>query len=395
MDRADFLDLDHRDPLRTLRDQFKLEEGLVYLDGNSLGAMPRVTPRRVAEVVEREWGRGLIGSWEAAGWLEAPQRLGDKVGRLIGAQPGEVLVSDSTTVNLYKLVCAGLDLRPGRNVILTEHSNFPTDLYVAGGMAFQRPGTELRTVDREELLQALDEGVAVLMLTHVDYLTGYIHDAHELTRAAHQAGALVVWDLSHSAGAIPVDLGAWGADLATGCTYKYLCGGPGSPAYIYVASSLQEQAVSPLRGWFGHARPFDFDARYEPAAGVRRFLAGTPAVLALAGLESALDLWLDVDMAAARQKSTALTEAFIDLVSERCRAAEVLSPRDPQRRGSQVSLRHPGAEAAIQEMAARGVVGDFRPPDAMRFGFSALYTRFVDVWDAVDVLVEVIGGSPG
>jgi kynureninase len=395
MDRADFLELDHRDPLRTLRDQFKLEEGLVYLDGNSLGAMPRVTPRRVAEVVEREWGRGLIGSWEAAGWLDAPQRLGDKVGRLIGAQPGEVLVSDSTTVNLYKLVCAGLDLRPGRNVILTEHNNFPTDLYVAGGVAFQRPGTELRTVDREVLSGALDEGVAVLMLTHVDYLTGYIHDAYELTRAAHQAGAVVVWDLSHSTGAIPVDLGAWGADLATGCTYKYLCGGPGSPAYIYVASSLQEQAVSPLRGWFGHARPFDFDARYEPAAGVRRFLAGTPAVLALAGLESALDLWLDVDMAATRQKSTALTEAFIDLVSERCPAAEVLSPRDPQRRGSQVSLRHPGAEAAIQEMAARGVVGDYRPPDAMRFGFSALYTRFVDVWDAVDVLVEVIGGSRG
>jgi kynureninase len=393
MDRADFLELDHRDPLRTLRDQFKLEEGLVYLDGNSLGAMPRVTPRRVAEVVEREWGRGLIGSWEAAGWLEAPQRLGDKVGRLIGAQPGEVLVSDSTTVNLYKLVCAGLDLRPGRNVVLTEQSNFPTDLYVAGGVAFQRPGTELRTVDREALAGALDEGVAVLMLTHVDYLTGYIHDAYELTRAAHQAGAVVVWDLSHSTGAIPVDLGAWGADLATGCTYKYLCGGPGSPAYIYVASSLQEQAVSPVRGWFGHARPFDFDARYEPAAGVRRFLAGTPAVLALAGLESALDLWLEVDMAASRQKSTALTEAFIDLVSERCPAAEVLSPRDSHRRGSQVSLRHPGAEAAIREMAARGVVGDYRPPDAMRFGFSALYTRFVDVWDAVDVLVEVIGGS--
>ncbi len=393
MDRAEFLELDHRDPLAEVRDHFKLEEGLVYLDGNSLGAMPRATPRRVAEVVEREWGRGLIGSWESAGWLEAPARLGDKVGRLIGAQPGEVVVSDSTSVNLYKLVSAGLELRPGRDVVLTERSNFPTDLYIAGGVASQRPNVDLRMVDRDDLTAALTDEVAVLLLTHVDYLTGYIHDAELLTSAAHQAGAVVVWDLSHSTGAVPVDLGAWGADMATGCTYKYLCGGPGSPAYIYVAGGLQEHAMSPLRGWFGHARPFDFDSRYEPAAGVRRFLAGTPAVLALAGLESALDLWLEVDMAAARQKSTALTEAFIELVSQRCPAATVLSPREPERRGSQVSLRYPAAEAAIEAMASRGVVGDFRPPDAMRFGFSALYTRFVDVWDAVDVLVEVIGAA--
>ena len=391
MDRAEFLERDHRDPLAELRDQFKLEEGLVYLDGNSLGAMPRAAPRRVAEVVEREWGRGLIGSWESAGWLEAPQRLGDKVGRLIGAQPGEVLVSDSTSVNLYKLVSAGLDLRPGRNVVLTERGNFPNDLYVAGGAVSQHSRAQLRIVEREDLGAALTDDVAVLLLTHVDYVSGYIHDAEGLTRAAHQAGAVVLWDLSHSAGAVPVDLGAWGADLATGCTYKYLCGGPGAPAYLYVAAAIQEQAVSPVPGWFGHARPFNFDPEYEPASGVRRFLAGTPPVLALAGVECALDLWLEVDLAAARQKSMALTQAFIELVSERCPAATVLSPRDPERRGSQVSLRHPGAAAAIQAMAARGVVGDFRPPDAMRFGFSALYTRFVDVWDAVDVLVEVIG----
>jgi kynureninase len=391
MDRAEFLERDHRDPLAELRDQFKLEEGLVYLDGNSLGAMPRAAPRRVAEVVEREWGRGLIGSWESAGWLEAPQRLGDKVGRLIGAEPGEVLVSDSTSVNLYKLVSAGLNLRPGRNVVLTERGNFPNDLYVAGGAVSQRPTAQLRIVEREDLGAALTDDVAVLLLTHVDYVSGYIHDAEGLTRAAHQAGAVVLWDLSHSAGAVPVDLGAWGADLATGCTYKYLCGGPGAPAYLYVAAAIQEQAASPVPGWFGHARPFNFDPEYEPASGVRRFLAGTPPVLALAGLECALDLWLEVDLAAARQKSMALTQAFIELVSERCPAATVLSPRDPERRGSQVSLRHPGAAAAIQAMAARGVVGDFRPPDAMRFGFSALYTRFVDVWDAVDVLVEVIG----
>ena len=393
MVRADCLDLDRLDPLAVLRDLFKLEEGLVYLDGNSLGAMPRVTPRRVAEVVEREWGRGLIRSWTDAGWLEAPQRLGDKVARLIGAAPGEVTIADSTTVNLHKLIGAGLDLRPGRHVILTERGNFPSDIYAASGVAAQRTKTELRAVDRGDLVAALNEDVAVLLLTHVDYVTGYIHDAAALTEAAHASGVITLWDLSHSAGAVPVDLGAWGADLATGCTYKYLCGGPGSPAYVYVAIPLQEEARSPLRGWFGHAEPFAFSAEYEPAPGVRRFLVGTPPMLALAGLECALDLWLEVDLGEARRKSTALTSLFIDLVQARCPGAVVLSPLDAQSRGSQVSLRHAGAEDAVEAMAKRGVVGDFRPPDVMRFGFAALYTRFADVWDAVDVLVDVIGGG--
>lgn len=393
MVRADCLDLDRLDPLAVLRDLFKLEEGLVYLDGNSLGAMPRVTPRRVAEVVEREWGRGLIRSWTDAGWLEAPQRLGDKVARLIGAAPGEVTIADSTTVNLHKLIGAGLDLRPGRHVILTERGNFPSDIYAASGVAAQRTKTELRAVDRGDLVAALNEDVAVLLLTHVDYVTGYIHDAAALTEAAHASGVITLWDLSHSAGAVPVDLGAWGADLATGCTYKYLCGGPGSPAYVYVAIPLQEEARSPLRGWFGHTEPFAFSAEYEPAPGVRRFLVGTPPMLALAGLECALDLWLEVDLGEARRKSTALTSLFIDLVQARCPGAVVLSPLDAQSRGSQVSLRHAGAEDAVEAMAKRGVVGDFRPPDVMRFGFAALYTRFADVWDAVDVLVDVIGGG--
>ena len=393
MVRADCLDLDRLDPLAVLRDLFKLEEGLVYLDGNSLGAMPRVTPRRVAEVVEREWGRGLIRSWTDAGWLEAPQRLGDKVARLIGAAPGEVTIADSTTVNLHKLIGAGLDLRPGRHVILTERGNFPSDIYAASGVAAQRNKTELRAVDRGDLVAALNEDVAVLLLTHVDYVTGYIHDAAALTEAAHASGVITLWDLSHSAGAVPVDLGAWGADLATGCTYKYLCGGPGSPAYVYVAIPLQEEARSPLRGWFGHTEPFAFSAEYEPAPGVRRFLVGTPPMLALAGLECALDLWLEVDLGEARRKSTALTSLFIDLVQARCPGAVVLSPLDAQSRGSQVSLRHAGAEDAVEAMAKRGVVGDFRPPDVMRFGFAALYTRFADVWDAVDVLVDVIGGG--
>ena len=391
MDRADCLDLDRLDPLAVLRDQFKLEEGLVYLDGNSLGAMPRVTPRRVAEVVEREWGRGLIRSWTDAGWLEAPQRLGDKVARLIGAAPGEVIIADSTSVNVHKLVGAALDLRPDRHVILTEKGNFPTDVYAAGAVAAQRRTTRLRLVDRADLQAALAKDVAVLLLTHVDYLTGYVHDAAVLTEAAHAAGVVTVWDLSHSIGAVPVDLGAWAADFATGCTYKYLCGGPGSPAFIYVASRLQDQATSPLRGWFGHREPFDFDPEFEPAPGARRFLAGTPPILALAGLECALDLWQAVDRGQARQKSMALTDLFIELVQARCPAAEVLSPLDSASRGSQVSLRHAGAEAAIEAMAERGVVGDFRPPDVMRFGFAALYTRFADVWDAVDVLVDVIG----
>ena len=355
--------------------------------------MPRVTPRRVAEVVEREWGRGLIRSWTDAGWLEAPQRLGDKVARLIGAAPGEVTIADSTTVNLHKLIGAGLDLRPGRHVILTERGNFPSDIYAASGVAAQRTKTELRAVDRGDLVAALNEDVAVLLLTHVDYVTGYIHDAAALTEAAHASGVITLWDLSHSAGAVPVDLGAWGADLATGCTYKYLCGGPGSPAYVYVAIPLQEEARSPLRGWFGHTEPFAFSPEYEPAPGVRRFLVGTPPMLALAGLECALDLWLEVDLGEARRKSTALTSLFIDLVQARCPGAVVLSPLDAQSRGSQVSLRHAGAEDAVEAMAKRGVVGDFRPPDVMRFGFAALYTRFADVWDAVDVLVDVIGGG--
>jgi kynureninase len=393
MDRADCLDLDRLDPLAVLRDQFKLEEGLVYLDGNSLGAMPRATPRRVAELVEREWGRGLIRSWTDAGWLEAPGRLGDKVARLIGAAPGEVTIADSTTVNLYKLIRAGLDLRPGRNVILTENGNFPSDIYAASGLATQRNKTELRAVDRGDLVPALRQDVAVLLLTHVDFVTGYIHDAAALTEAAHASGVVALWDLSHSAGAVPVDLGAWGADLATGCTYKYLCGGPGSPAYVFVATRLQQEAMSPLRGWFGHAEPFGFSAEYEPAPGVRRFLTGTPPMLALAGLECALDLWLEVDLGEARRKSMALTNLFIELVQARCPGAVVLSPLDSSSRGSQVSLRHATAEAAVQAMAARGVVGDFRPPDVMRFGFAALYTRFADVWDAVDVLVDVIGGG--
>jgi kynureninase len=391
MDRADCLDLDRLDPLAVLRDLFKLEEGLVYLDGNSLGAMPRVTPRRVAELVEREWGRGLIRSWTDAGWLEAPGRLGDKVARLIGAAPGEVTIADSTTVNLHKLIGAGLDLRPDRHVVLTETGNFPSDIYAAGGVAAHRTGTELRMVDRGDLLAALKKDVAVLLLTHVDFLSGYIHDAAALTEAAHASGVLTLWDLSHSAGAVPVDLGAWGADLATGCTYKYLCGGPGSPAYVFVAARLQEEARSPLRGWFGHAEPFGFSPDYEPAPGVRRFLVGTPPMLALAGLECALDLWLEVDLGEARRKSTALTSIFIELVQARCPRAVVLSPLDSQSRGSQVSLRHAGAEGAIEAMAKRGVVGDFRPPDVMRFGFAALYTRYADVWDAVDVLVDVIG----
>jgi kynureninase len=393
MDRADCLDLDRLDPLAVLRDQFKLEEGLVYLDGNSLGAMPRVTPRRVAELVEREWGRGLIRSWTDAGWLEAPGRLGDKVARLIGAAPGEVTIADSTTVNLHKLVGAGLDLRPARHVILTERGNFPSDMYAASAVAAQRTKTELRAVDRDDLLSALQEDVAVLLLTHVDYLTGHIHDAAALTEAAHASGIITLWDLSHSAGAVPVDVGAWGADLATGCTYKYLCGGPGSPAYVYVATRLQEEARSPLRGWFGHVEPFAFSAHYEPAPGVGRFLVGTPPMLALAGLECALDLWLEVDLGEARRKSTALTSLFIDLVQARCPGAVVLSPLDARSRGSQVSLRHASAAGAIEAMAKRGVVGDFRPPDVMRFGFAALYTRFADVWDAVDVLVDVIGGG--
>jgi kynureninase len=348
---------------------------------------------RLREVVEREWGEGLIRSWNTAHWIDLPQRVGDKIAPLIGAGPGEVVAADSTSVNLFKLLCAALAIAPERRVILSEAGNFPTDLYVAEGVRdLLARGHELRLVEAGELERALDDEVAVLMLTHVDFRSGFRHDLPGLTAAAHGKGALALWDLSHSAGAMPIDLGKAGADLAVGCGYKYLNGGPGAPAFLYVRRDLQDRIRSPLSGWMGHREPFAFAAGYAPATGIARTLCGTPPVLAMAALDTALDLWAEVDLEAVRAKSEALAALFITAVEERCGefGLTLASPRAAAQRGSQVSFRHAEGYAVMQALIARGVIGDFRAPDLVRFGFTPLYQRHVDIFDAALALTEIL-----
>jgi len=381
--------LDRQDPLRHVRDRFQLREGLVYLDGNSLGALPKAVPDRMAHVLQHEWGSGLVGSWDS--WISAPDRAGDRIARLIGAGAGEVVVIDTTTIALVKLLGAALGARPGRKVILTTATNFPSDLYAAAGLARLLGDVEVRSSDADTVREALDESVAVLMLTQVDFRTGAMFDMASLTAAAHEAGALTVWDLCHSAGAVVVECDRDGVDLAVGCCYKYLNAGPGAPAFVYVRRELQEILENPLPGWLGHDAPFDFVASFRPAGGIRRFITSSPSILGIAALEAALDAWEGVTMQAVRTKSVALSELFVEAVGERLgEELELASPRDPERRGSQISLRHPQAYAIMQALIARGVVGDFRAPDLCRFGFTPLYLRFTDVFEAVEVLADVV-----
>jgi kynureninase len=390
--RAACATLDAADPLAQWRSRFSIPDDVVYLDGNSLGALPRDVPERLRHAIEEEWGTGLIRSWNTAGWMAAPTRVGDKLAALLGASPGEVVVTDSTSVNLFKLLAGALGARPGRRVIVTQRDNFPTDVYVAEGLA-RLAGASLRVVEADAIESALDSSVAVLSLTHVHYATGAMHDLPALTAAAHEAGALALWDLSHTAGAMPVDLAAGGIDLAVGCGYKYLNGGPGAPAWLYVPQRLQAAVQQPLTGWLGHAEPFAFEPSYRPAPGVLQGMVGTPPILSLTALEVAIDLWLAVgDLAPVRAKSVALAELFIRLVDERCAGAglELATPREAARRGSIVSLRHDGGYAVMQALIARGVIGDFRAPDILRFGLTPLYTRHTDVWDAVEALRDVL-----
>ena len=388
---ADLDALDRTDPLRAFRDRFVVPKDVIYLDGNSLGCLPRATAARVAEVVEREWGDGLIRSWNQAGWIDLPRRVGDKIAPLIGARPGEVIVTDSTSVNLFKLLSGALALNPGRRVILTEEQNFPTDLYIAEGVAALL-GAELRRVAGDAVIDALDDRVAVVSLTHVSYRTGRMHDLAAITARAHAAGALILWDLSHSAGALPIDLDASSADLAVGCGYKYLNGGPGAPAFLFIAERHQAAFRSPLSGWLGHADPFAFAPRYRAADGITRALVGTPPILSLAALEIGVDLAREVTLAEVRRKSVALCDAFIALVEKACAGfgLELASPREAGRRGSQVCFTHPAGYAVMQALIARGVIGDFRAPDILRFGFAPLYVRFADVGEAVRHLREVL-----
>jgi kynureninase len=391
IEREACVERDARDPLAGVRQRFVIPEGLVYLDGNSLGALPVATAGAVAAAVERQWGEGLIRSWNDGGWITAPQRIGGKIARLIGADEDEVVVAESTSVCLFKVVCAALALQPGRSVVLTEQENFHTDLYIAAGAA-RLCGATLRVVPRARILESLGDDVALTLITHVDFRTGFMHDMGAVSEAVHAAGALAVWDLSHSVGAVPLRIDDDGADMATGCGYKYLNGGPGAPAFLHVRSHLHDRMRNPLPGWLGHAEPFAFEPGYRPAAGITSMLSGTPPTLELTALESGVDLWLEQDMAAARLKSIALVDLFITLVEERCAGMgfELVSPRDPRRRGSQASFRHANGYGVIRGLIERDVIGDFRAPDICRFGFAPLYVRYVDVWDAVDRLHEVM-----
>jgi kynureninase len=398
MKRTDALALDAADTLAPLREQFALPEGVIYLDGNSLGVLPKTTAARVQQVVQQEWGVDLIRSWNSAGWMELSQRIGDKIATLVGAGQGELVVADSTSVNLFKVLSAALSINRTRSAqrtrIVSERSNFPTDLYIADSLARQH-GCELVLVDADQLPLHLDKHTAVLMLTHVNYRTGRMHDMAALSRAAHDAGALTVWDLAHSAGAVPVDLHRDGADFAVGCGYKYLNGGPGAPAFVWVHPRYTQSYSQPLAGWLGHAAPFDFTPDYRPATGITRYVCGTPPVLSLAALECGVDTVLAAQqfggMAALRVKSLALTRLFAQRVQALCPMLALVSPADDAQRGSQVSLAH--AEMGypvMQALIARGVIGDFRAPDILRFGFTPLYLRFVDAWDAAQHVHQVI-----
>ena len=385
--------LDREDPLGPFREQFELPEGVIYLDGNSLGPLPRRTLTRLIDVTREEWGQSLITSWNTHGWLRLPQSIGDKIARIIGAAPGEVVAADSTSVNLFKLLAAACALRPERKVILTEDGNFPTDIYMAEGLvSVLGAGYEVRTVDRENVAASVTDEVAVVMLTHVDYRTGAMLDMTSVTASAHAAGALMLWDLAHSAGAVPVDLNGAHADFAVGCGYKYLNGGPGAPAFLFVAARHQADARQPLSGWMGHAAPFDFEQRYRPAEGITRHLAGTPAILALVALEEGVDLYLEADAEDLRRKSILMTECFAALVAQECgdHGLTLASPADAGNRGSQVCFRHDEGYAIIQALIARGVVGDFRTPDILRFGLAPLYLRYQDLWNAVTHLRHVM-----
>lgn len=386
--QAEALDLDRIDPLRAMRDRFALPDGIAYFDGHSLGPLPRVTAEIQDEVVRRQWGEQLIGGWNDAGWIDAPQRVGAKIARLIGAKPNEVIVADSTSVNLFKLLIAASRLSE-RPTILMEAGDFHTDRYIADGVA-RLTGLRMKAVPRLELEGQIGPDTNVLYLTHVHYGTADRHDIAALTARARDAGALAIWDLCHSAGAVPLQLNKDGVELAVGCGYKYLNGGPGAPAFLYIAEHLQDRLSSPLQGWMGHAAPFDFTAAYAPAPGIARFLAGTPPILSLAALEGGIDTFDGVAMEKVWAKSIALFEAFSSLMADRCPDLVCVSPSDQNRRGSHISFRHSHAFEICQALIAAGVMGDFRAPDVIRFGLTPLYLRFEDVWTAVDRCADIV-----
>ena len=387
---------DSADPLRGFRDRFVLPEGVVYLDGNSLGPMPRAAADVLNRTIEQEWGHDLIRSWNSAGWFDMPARLGDRIGALLGAAPGQTLICDTTSINLYKAIHAAIGLRPDRNVVIAEEESFPTDLYIIEG-AMRSAGRPMqrRLIGRDgpSIDSLLDDQVAVAVLSHVNYRTGELLDMAGITRRLHDSGALVVWDLCHSAGVVEIAFDRHAVDFAVGCTYKYLNGGPGSPAFISVAKTHQAAAQHPLSGWWGHAAPFAFDRDFRPDAGIRRFLCGTQPIISLRGVEVALDAMQGVEMAALRQKSLALTELFMARVGALLPGLDIVTPRLPSSRGSQVGISFDKGYAVVQAMIERGVIGDFRAPDLMRFGFAPLFVRYQDVWDAAEILASCINAE--
>lgn len=392
--RDDCLALDRDDAMAPLRSEFVLDDSLIYLDGNSLGPVSKAVQTRVRETVDREWAQGLVRGW-GEGWMDAPTRLGDRVARLIGAQSGEVVVADTLTILLAKIIGGALDQRPDRHVVLTDIANFHSDIYIVEAMA-QRAGRPVvvHAIDRATLDEELNEDVALVMLTHVDFRTGEMLDLEGITTKVHDVGALMLWDFAHSTGAVPLDVTGADVDFAAGCGYKYLNGGPGSPAFMYVRTSWQGLLENPFPGWLGHARPFDFERHYEPAKGMQAFVTSSPSIVAMAALEGALEIWDRVTIDQVRTKSLAMTDLFIALAAERQPGVfEVVTPSEHSRRGSQVALRHDEAYAIIQALIERNVIGDFRDPDICRFGFTPLYLRFVDVFDAVEHLVDVMNSN--
>ena len=387
MTRDEALALDAADPLAPLRAGFALPDGVIYLDGNSLGPLPHAAAAALRDPAERQWGERLIRGWNE-GWIDAPARIGAKIAPLIGAYRHEVIVGDSTSANLYKLLAAALRRDPARRVIVSETGNFPTDLHIAEGAAASIPGGRLHAVARDQIAAALGADTAILLLTHVHYKTAERWDMAALTDATHAAGALVLWDLSHSTGAVPVDLNGCGADLAVGCGYKYLNGGPGAPAFLYVAEGLHEELHNPLSGWMGHAEPFAFADAYAPAAGMKRWLTGTPAILGLAALEAALDIWAEVELPQVWAKSARLFGILA--AAGNALELECVTPRNPAQRGSHISFRHPHAWELSQALIARGVIGDFRAPDILRLGLTPLYLSHEEVWRAGEILAEIM-----
>jgi kynureninase len=385
--------LDAADPLRHMRERFQVPAGVIYLDGNSLGPAPKVVFAALEQAARREWAEGLIRSWNAANWFTLTDSLGDRIARLIGAEPGETVVSDSTSINIFKALHAALALRPDRPVIVAEASSFPTDLYMAEGVAASRAGTRLQLVhDPVELASSITRQTAAVLINHVDYRTGALRDMAELTRRAHAVGAIVIWDLCHSVGALPIDLNAADVDIAVGCTYKYLNGGPGAPSFIFAARRHHDHLVQPLSGWWAHAQPFAMEGSYRAASGIRRLLCGTQPILSLRALEAALDLFNEVDLRVIRAKSLAMTDLFMSLVEPLCHefGGHIVTPRAEADRGSHVSISHPHGYEIVQALIARDIIGDFRAPDIMRFGFTPLYLRYRDVLDAAEAMHDIL-----